>query len=270
MDQKTDSGGNAKRPKAMSEKSQVTVKTTLITVVGSVLVAGFTTLGTIFATKSSVAEAQAGASKAKTSVDELEKQVANAMTRRSSTEVPAGTIIPYGGPIASERAERALKDKGWLPCDGRAVSRTEYTNLWEAINVAWGEGDRGTTFNLPDLRGVFLRGVNRGREDKYADPEASKRSPAAPGAVSRDGVGSFQDDALQNVAGIIGEFNAFGASRPSSSGAFQAVKLEGTGQGIPGGYKDPYHRITMDLSRAAKTSSETRPKNACVNYIIKY
>ncbi len=271
MDQKTNTDGSAKGPKPLSEKSQVTIKTSLITVMGSVLVAGFTTIGTIFATKSTVAEAQEGASKAKTSVNELQKQVADAMTKEGSMAVPAGTIIAYGGPIWNERAERALKNKGWLPCDGRAVSRTEYSNLWEAIKMAWGEGDRGTTFNLPDLRGVFLRGVNHGPPGEYADPEASNRKRPK-GGTAPDDVGTFQNDALQNVAGTVGLFNAWGGFKGTPTGPFYRTNVAHNDQGIPAGAKHPdtYDRISMDLSLVARTSTETRPKNACVNYIIKY
>lgn len=42
---------------------------------------------------------------------------------------------------------------GWLPCDGRAVSRTTYAALWAAIGGYYGSGDGSTTFNIPDLRG---------------------------------------------------------------------------------------------------------------------
>jgi microcystin-dependent protein len=57
--------------------------------------------------------------------------------------LPAGSIIPYGG---------AAAPIGWLLCDGSAVLRT-YTELFDAIGVAFGAGDGSTTFNLPDLRG---------------------------------------------------------------------------------------------------------------------
>lgn len=42
---------------------------------------------------------------------------------------------------------------GWLFCDGRAVSRTEYAALFNAIGTKFGVGDGSTTFNIPDLRG---------------------------------------------------------------------------------------------------------------------
>jgi microcystin-dependent protein len=47
---------------------------------------------------------------------------------------------------------------GWLQCDGSAVSRTTYANLYAAIGTVYGAGDGSTTFNLPDTRGQFIRG----------------------------------------------------------------------------------------------------------------
>jgi len=51
---------------------------------------------------------------------------------------------------------------GWLKCDGRALSRTLYSKLWDAIGTAFGSGDGSTTFNLPDCRGRVLGVVGQG------------------------------------------------------------------------------------------------------------
>ncbi|SSZ40953.1 Phage Tail Collar Domain [Bartonella grahamii] len=52
---------------------------------------------------------------------------------------------------------------GWLPCDGRAYSRYVYWDLFCVIGTTWGEGDGVTTFNVPDFRGMFLRGLDNER-----------------------------------------------------------------------------------------------------------
>lgn len=52
---------------------------------------------------------------------------------------------------------------GWLQCNGAAVSRTVYAALFAAIGTTWGAGDGSTTFNVPDLRGAFIRGWDNGR-----------------------------------------------------------------------------------------------------------
>lgn len=52
---------------------------------------------------------------------------------------------------------------GWLECNGAEVSRTTYSNLFTVIGTTYGVGNGTTTFNLPDLRGQFLRGYDNGR-----------------------------------------------------------------------------------------------------------
>ncbi|MCO5157601.1 MAG: tail fiber protein [Aquamicrobium sp.] len=52
---------------------------------------------------------------------------------------------------------------GWLVCDGREVSRSTYSRLFAAIGTTWGAGNGVSTFNLPDLRGEFIRGADLGR-----------------------------------------------------------------------------------------------------------
>lgn len=53
--------------------------------------------------------------------------------------------------------------KGWLKADGAAVSRVKYKGLFSKIGTVFGNGDGSTTFNIPDLRGEFVRGFDDGR-----------------------------------------------------------------------------------------------------------
>ena len=50
-----------------------------------------------------------------------------------------------------------------MPCNGSAVSRATYADLFTAIGTTFGIGNGSTTFNLPDLRGEFIRGWDNGR-----------------------------------------------------------------------------------------------------------
>lgn len=63
--------------------------------------------------------------------------------------VPSGTILMWAGTVVPE---------GWLLCDGSAVSRTTYSDLFSVISTTYGNGDGAATFNLPDLRGRFPLG----------------------------------------------------------------------------------------------------------------
>ncbi|WP_273719393.1 MULTISPECIES: phage tail protein [Bartonella] len=96
-------------------------------------------------------------------------QILNPTRRKffSLKRLPSGLI----GPFAMERLP-----EGWLPCDGRAYSRRTYRALFEAIGTTWGEGDSATTFNVPDFRGMFLRGIDY---ERNLDPWRSFASQQA-------------------------------------------------------------------------------------------
>ncbi|MBX9268738.1 tail fiber protein [Chromobacterium violaceum] len=66
---------------------------------------------------------------------------------------PPGLIGFFAGPAAPV---------GWLRANGTAVSRSTYAALFAAIGTLYGAGDGSTTFNLPDLRGEFVRGWDDG------------------------------------------------------------------------------------------------------------
>lgn len=67
--------------------------------------------------------------------------------------IPVGCVLPFGG---------AAAPTGWLVCDGSAINRTTYADLFAAIGTTHGAGDGSTTFNLPDLRGRVPFGKNSG------------------------------------------------------------------------------------------------------------
>lgn len=74
---------------------------------------------------------------------------------KMSKTVLVGEIKPYAG---------SNEPTGWLKCDGRAISRTEYSALFNVIGTTYGTGDGSTTFNLPDMRNRFPVGAG----DSYA------------------------------------------------------------------------------------------------------
>lgn len=63
---------------------------------------------------------------------------------KAAESLPLGTILEYSGGTAP---------KGYMICDGSAISRTKYSELFNLIGTAYGAGDGSTTFNLPDKRG---------------------------------------------------------------------------------------------------------------------
>lgn len=68
-----------------------------------------------------------------------------------------GVAAPCGSLIATGRSSAP---QGWLLCDGSAISRTTYADLFTAISTTYGTGDGSTTFNIPDLRGRVPVGVD--------------------------------------------------------------------------------------------------------------
>ncbi len=167
--------------------------------------------------------------------------------------VPPGTVEAYAG-----NAELA-PPPGWLLCDGRALRRSDYPNLWSAIGIRWGDGSTGVNgesvvdhdFNLPDFRGYFLRGRSAG---SGTDPDADSRGVNRRGGVSGNLVGTVQGDELKSHG-------------HTTARRYVNVVNDGAGPwsggGQPGG-------TGIANSVNATGGAETRPKNAAVDFIIKY
>jgi microcystin-dependent protein len=75
----------------------------------------------------------------------------NGSAWQGAVSAPAGAIEAYAGSTAPT---------GWLLAYGQAVSRTTYANLFAVLSTTYGSGDGSTTFNLPDLRGRAIAGVD--------------------------------------------------------------------------------------------------------------
>jgi microcystin-dependent protein len=160
--------------------------------------------------------------------------------------IPPGTIAPFGG---------GTVPTGWILCDGSAISRTTYSALFDAISTTYGSGDGLSTFTLPNAQGVFLRGAG------------SQTISAVSYSATR---GASQPDALQNITG---NFNVFKSDWSAiSGGAFSSPGTDGS-NGFSGTSSGSMalRRYNFDASGSpnARTSTETRPANIGVNYIIK-
>ncbi|MCG9008174.1 tail fiber protein [Laribacter hongkongensis] len=123
---------------------------------------------------------------------------------------------------------------GWLKANGAAVSRTAYSALFAAIGTKFGMGDGATTFNLPDLRGEFVRGWDDGR-----------------GVDAGRVIGSLQGQAIQSHFHPSGVTVGVGWNYPEPSAA-----TGGTGGVVP--------------QTGATGGTETRPRNIALLACIKY
>lgn len=87
-----------------------------------------------------------------------------ALDKNNSVQVLAALKLIFGdGPGAVAFFARSTAPVGYLKANGAAVSRTAYSALFASVGTTFGAGDGATTFNLPDLRGEFLRGWDDGR-----------------------------------------------------------------------------------------------------------
>ena len=161
---------------------------------------------------------------------------------------PSGVIVAFGGSSAPS---------GWLFCNGDAVSRTNNANLFAAIGITWGDGDGSTTFNLPDLQGVFLRGAGANNTLKDANDDAFNGGDV--GDSANDKIQGHWHNIDNSSYGL--KYGTYGAS---ASGAFSAE----TGGGSASNYK-ARGLVTDGSSGTPRTGNETQPVNVTVNYIIK-
>lgn len=160
-----------------------------------------------------------------------------------------GVIFPFGGTTAPD---------GFLMCDGAAYSRTAYASLFAVIGTSFGNGNGSTTFNVPDLRGEFLRGVDNGR-----------------GIDGGRTLGSSQLDQMQRITGDVQGDRLVGATGHENKGAL-SLGIDGplSRAGVDSaGTNSCILRFDSANSPNARvsttTNGETRPRNVAVNFIIK-
>lgn len=185
---------------------------------------------------------------AKASDNAVNAQVAqNAITANNGN--PPGVILSFAGAPGN-------MPTGYLACDGSSVLVATYPDLHAAIGDAWG-GDGGTNFNLPDLRGQFMRGLDNGAG---IDPEAASRTALNTGGNTGDAVGSIQGDAYGSHNHSPAVINIPHGSTYLGSGSSDFSGGGGAAFGTGG----------TPFSTAHAGGAETRPKNAYVLFMIKY
>lgn len=155
---------------------------------------------------------------------------------------------------------------GWLKCNGAAVSRTAYKELFDRIGTTWGEGDGVTTFNLPDARGEFLRGWDDGRGVDVARDFASGQGSQNAAHIHTGSIGSAGSHAHNIRSWIAMGFDSTGGSLvsgvDSGSGGRQQPDSD-VGTLAAGAH---VHTLTINSSGG----SEARSRNIAVLVCIKY
>jgi microcystin-dependent protein len=164
--------------------------------------------------------------------DTVETDLAELEATVTANLMPAGVVQAFAG---------VTVPTGWVECNGASLGRTTYAALFAAIGTIYGAADGGT-FKVPDFRGVFLRGLDGGRG---LDPDSSRA------------VGSYQADAFQGHEHTYTNWfdqNCYdgGSSSPVHSNTANTGSIvEKSGYGAP------------------RYTTETRPKNYAIKWIIK-
>lgn len=168
-------------------------------------------------------------------------------TQWNENSIVSGLVLMWPGSTPPD---------GWLLCNGQAVSRTTYSNLFSVLGTSYGQGDGSTTFNVPDLAGRVVVGVN----GTY--PLAGNGGEATH---------TLSEAELPSVNGYLEFHNIYTGTNLAD------VKNAFSGQKIDGKYRDggstqtgasSYVVVNLDFGQDA-AHNNMQPYLA-QNYIIKY
>ena len=162
---------------------------------------------------------------------------------------------------------------GFLECNGAAISRSTYASLFAAISTTWGVGDGSSTFNLPDLRGQFVRGW-----DNSAGVDSGRSFASSQSDQNKSHNHNVTDSGHFHHSFRSGNS---GESRFNSTLTSSNFPASGTGAG---NLNEAYNIVSKsDEPDVGKTSSETtgisisndggtevRVKNYALMYVIKF
>lgn len=168
---------------------------------------------------------------------------------KATSGVPTGLMAPFGGAAAPD---------GWLLCDGSAVSRTTYADLFAVLGTAFGAGNGTTTFNVPDCRRRRVMGLGSGDSRGASEGEAVADrllAPAAPTIQCAGGGGPPTTDQQQDSImdhGTNDEVQS-GTGAPTTSGASHTIT--------------PHAHNVTDIEASAPTAADH--PYLLANWIIK-
>lgn len=170
--------------------------------------------------------------------------------------VPAGAII---------FTAQSTAPSGYLKANGATISRTTYADLFAAIGGFYGPGDGSTTFKIPDMRGLFPRGLDEGR---------GLDSGRTLGSYQADAVQDHQHSAWSSTNGA----HAHSANMTVGSGgggtalmvSNQSAVENPTGRITINSAGDHAHTIYVGNMSTGTAAAETRVKNIALLACIKY
>lgn len=188
--------------------------------------------------------------------------------------MPVGSVLPWAGDASQTANVLLLYSEGWVNCNGSLYAVSDYPDLYAAIGTCHGGKSTDgviTNFNVPNLNGVYVRGVDPQGE---RDPDNLNRIEAAPNGCAGNEVGSIQSYATT------APHNPFVTdSQGAHTHTVSPVTLtyEHT---LNGGAHDMAH-VNKGSTKTAKGGShshditgggdpETRPASLCMSWIIRF
>ncbi len=160
---------------------------------------------------------------------------------------------------------------GYLECNGQSVSRTTFAALFAVIGTQYGN-QNSTTFRVPDLRGEFIRGFDNGRgvdNNRNIGSNQGSQHPQHNHAVSASSSSSVNDSGHNHRVrvGTSGSGGGNVSDRDSQSpGNFVSNQIENATTGIS---VSTSTSISQSNRGGTSNSSETRPRNIAMMYVIK-
>ena len=158
--------------------------------------------------------------------------------------IPVGVVQAFAG---------STTPQGWLLCDGSAISRTDYADLYAVIGTTYGSGDGSTTFNVPNLTDKFIEG---------SSTSGTSKSAGLPNITGEQRLGwttNSGSTTIMNKNGV----GALGNKYDDSSSYFSAGANTGTQN----------NTLTFDASASNSiygNSATVQPPAVTMRYIIKY
>jgi microcystin-dependent protein len=204
--------------------------------------------------------------------DMLQTNGSGVLTWQAVQGVPSGSVFTHAS---------TTLPSGYLECNGASVSRTTYAALFSAIGTTWGSSS-GSTFNVPDLRGEFIRGFDNSRGvdsgRSFASSQGSQyqqhnHSASATSSVSDPGhrhKGQSQTASGSVADGLsvwvndraIGNYGSGNGQGGGPLGTRDFLTSNTTGISVS-------TSVTVNNAGGTGNSSETRPRNISMIYIIK-
>jgi microcystin-dependent protein len=183
-----------------------------------------------------------------------------------------GTAVPIGTIQAFAVNDSTKIPEGWLLCNGRPYNEADYPELENLLGTTWGTAPAGQ-FRVPDLSGVFLRGVDKsGRRDKNPTDRVNYDGIDV-GAV----VGGYQEDATSRPSNNFRtdddthehNINAYRVEATNGGGTIDVLGYTGGIDLVSQPNKSNLDSDTHNHDITGGGDPETRPINAYVYYIIK-